>query len=106
MLLLILFSNRGVVPAVPDPGDCHIKYSILTNGYDRTVVSITKHTVVKDWIKVRYKGGETPIFGAMVPIHIFSFVAGEQIKGLKYIPFVSLPYYYCSNLRGPPGYLS
>lgn len=105
-LLLLFIRSNGVVCSGPEPGNSLSRYSTLQKGYERTVVSFTRHTIVKDWVKVRYKGGEMPIFGVTVPIQVRPFAVVTQIRGLKYIPFVSLPYYSSSKLRGPPAYLS
>jgi len=106
LVLLFLFSNNDVAPPCSGAANYQSEYTTLRSGHDKAVVSITKHTVLKDWIKVRYKGGETPIFDTAAHIPVVSLLIAGQTKRLSYVPFISLPYYFSYKLRGPPTGLS
>jgi hypothetical protein len=106
ILLLILFSNYKVLPSTHNAADFHDKSSISNKINEKNIVLLSKHSIPKDWIKVRFKGGEIPIFSIATLIHFAPIKIAERIKGLNYVPFVSLNYDFSFKLRGPPAGLS
>ena len=108
ILILAFLYNAGNTLSV---GTTHVsgfhQYSISGHSANgKESVSIQKHTITKEKIKVRYKGGESPDWGFVSFIQVFPHLFIDCDFVANYSPFISTEHFSLFKLRGPPVILS
>ena len=106
ILLLALFSNNNKAFSCASLTHPRNYYSPFHKVNDHETIPVAKQIHNKVWIKVRYKGGESPVFNYTPAFHFIPVVFANCIKAQHYTAFISAQNSFLFKLRGPPVSLS
>ncbi len=106
ILLLSLFSNNDKSFTGIALKHSHNHFALFLKVNDRETIPVAKQINNKVWIKVRYKGGESPAFNYTTAFHFIPNVFADCVKKQRYTAFTSTQHFLLFKLRGPPENLS
>jgi len=106
ILLLALFCNSSHDFTRHIVSKSHTYSSFSGKVNDRETHTVVKQINTKTWIKVRYKGGESPVLNYTRSINFITPVLVDRIVAQHYTSFISTQHFFLFKLRGPPTSLS
>jgi hypothetical protein len=110
-LLLLFFSNNEVCNSFLSSGSPAFNirsyssihsYSLCNSGKADSGVSTNYPSIKKDWIKVRFMGGEYRFDASFSAVRVNAPAFESRVQSGDYASFISSSHHSLSKLRGPP----
>ena len=106
ILLLALYCNNSLAFTGNTLSDSHAYSSFPGKVNYRDAHLVIKQINTKTWIKIRYKGGESPVLIYTQSVKFSPLFFVDCIKAQYYTSFISTQHFFLFKLRGPPTNLS